>query len=73
MTAPIYCPDCGQRMVFVAVTMKGLNEIFKTWQCDCHYRDGEFVPRDIIGEIVRSREFDDGSVTYCWGEVVKND
>lgn len=67
------CPECGRRMVFVVVVLQGSGEMFKTWQCDCAYReaDQDVGPDGIVAAIVRAREEDDGSVTYNWGTVVE--
>lgn len=58
------CPDCGRRLVFVALC--GGGKMFKTWQCDCQYRseDDDIVPHEIVGDIMRAREWDDGSLVY---------
>lgn len=56
------CHDCGRRMVFVVMVLPGV--IFRTWQCDCQYRGQEFVPPEVVSEIVRAREWEDGSVAY---------
>ena len=72
MGKPIYCPECGRRMVFVA--MAGFGCIFHTWQCDCIYRDNpEFVPPEIVGDIVRAREWDDGSIAVDLHKIGSSD
>lgn len=60
----MFCQSCGRRLVFVAMVAGG--KMFKTWQCDCEYRieDDNIVPPEIISEIVRAREWDDGSIVY---------
>ena len=57
------CPECGRRLVYVAMVVGPY--MFQTWQCDCYYReDEEFCPPSVISDIVRSREWDDGSMVY---------
>lgn len=64
------CPECGREMIFVAVVLKGSGEFFRSWQCDCDYRDQEDAPREIVANIVRARENEDESLVYEWGTVV---
>ena len=60
----VHCPECGERLVFVAIPIAGV--IFKSWHCDCQYRaeEDKVVPFGIIADIMRSREWDDGSLCY---------
>ena len=60
----IKCPECNERLVFVAMAIGG--KVFKTWQCDCQYRNenDELIPPHIVGDIMRAREWDDGSMAY---------
>ena len=52
------------RLVFVAMAAPGA--IFHAWMCDCVYRkmDQEFRPPELISDIVRAREWDDGGVAF---------
>jgi len=63
------CTKCGLELVFIAIVLEGIGEMFKTWQCDCEYRDEDTAPKEIITGIVRAREGDDFSISYNWGEV----
>jgi C4-type Zn-finger protein len=61
------CPYCGERMVFVAMAVRESNEIFRMFTCDCLYRDTDMVPKGIIADVVRAREWDDGSLSIVFG------
>lgn len=56
------CPECGRRLVFVALARPGV--LLKAWMCDCAYRgeDARYAPPGLVADIVRSREWDDGSI-----------
>jgi hypothetical protein len=56
------CVNCGEELVFVALVIPGGERMWRTWQCDCYYRDGVYVPEEIVADIVRARDWDDGSV-----------
>lgn len=56
------CPECNREMVFIAITIPADGCFYKTWQCDCEYRDEEYAPDGIIADIMRAREWHDGSV-----------
>ena len=69
MSRPI-CPECDRELIFVTIVLEGSGEMFKTWQCDCEYRDGDCVPEDVVQAIVRAREGDEYAASYNWGKVV---
>lgn len=73
MGKKVICPQCGRRMVYVAVVVSGY--LFHSWQCDCAYRieAPEYNPPRIVGDIMRAREFDDGSVCYNGNQLLEAD
>jgi len=58
------CPSCNRRLVYVALA--GGGKLFHTWQCDCEYRKEQdaIIPPEIVGDIMRAREWNDGSLSY---------
>lgn len=69
-TRPI-CPKCQREMVFVALAYPGL--VYHTFMCDCFYRDDsnrDIYPAGLVADIVRAREFNDGSLVIDLGKVI---
>jgi len=64
------CPSCNLELVYVAIVLEGSGEFFRTWQCDCNYREKsklvEDAPDEIVPAIVRAREGDEYSISYNW-------
>ena len=61
------CPDCKRELVFVAIDLEDSTDFFRSWQCDCDYRDAENVPPRILATILRAREDDDAGISYQIG------
>ena len=63
------CPTCRRELIFVAIDMEDTEDYFRSWQCDCDYRDAENVPDRILATILRAREDYDVGITYQIGEI----
>ena len=58
-----YCPRCNRELVFCAIA--GPDMMIPSWVCDCELRlNGDVAPYGLITDIVRAREYNDGSLVF---------